>query len=540
MSFDQPLLLWAAPAIGLLVVLIGWYGRRRRARAADAWSPALGMRARLGWQGPWLVGLAAALTGVGLAGPRWGSVEQETETRALNVVFAIDISRSMLAEDVAPNRLGRSIRETRRLLQDARGDRIALLAFSGRSYILTPLTLDEGAVELQLDALAPDVASEGGTDLATVLRQGRELLAAVNEGGARAMVLFTDGEAHDSLERVRAAAASLRDAGVTLVVVGSGGVTPAKIPIRDENGVLVEYQKDENGAEVGTMRRDDVLRMVADAAQGILVPADFADQAGAVWKTLSTLDRASAIGRRTEDLVPRAWLFALGAFALILAQGALRRQAALIAIGGLVVGAGAAELTAQRPAGGVRALRARDTARAIEIFRSAAVTGRGSDTSWYNGGSLALASGQLELARQALGTAAASLDPAVRFQALYNLGLAALLESRTDRAKRDELEREAAAHLRDALLLEPGNASAKWNLELVSRRQPPTPPSSSSNAPPQQQRGGGTGEAPPRTDGMSASEAEQILRSVERAEQSVRAEQLRRRRVAHSSAGKDW
>ncbi len=538
MNFDTPLLAPIAPIVGLVLGLVAWLARRRRVRAADRWSPALGRAARLGRLAPVVLTLVAASVALGAAGPRWGRTDLETETRALSVVFAIDVSRSMLAEDATPNRLARAIRETRRLLQDARGDRMALIVFAGRSYILTPLTLDDSAVELQLDALDPDIASEGGTDLAPVLRQGRELLEAVSEGGARAMVIFTDGEGHDSTAAAREAARALKDAGVTVIVVGEGGAAPVRIPIRDDAGALVEYKRDGAGQDVYTRRDDLRLRMVADAAQGILVPADFPDQAGAVWKTLAALDRDPARGRRTEDLVPRAWIFALIAFGLLLGQAVVRRRAALVAIAGLVLLPGLAN--AQRPAGGLTRLRARDTASAIDAFSAAARAGRGADTAWYNGGSVALWAGQFEVAREALGAASGSFDPSLRFQALYNLGLAALLESRRDTTRREALRREAADRFRDALLLAPTSAAAKWNLELVSRREPPPPPSSS--RPQQQPRPrGGSGTPPPSSSAaMSAAEAEQILRSVERAERSVRADQLKRRRTAKSATDKDW
>ncbi|MBX3147066.1 MAG: VWA domain-containing protein [Gemmatimonadales bacterium] len=537
MRLDAPMLGWLAPVIGLMVLAAAWWARHRRIRAAAAWS---GTRAELAGQGR--IGLAAVsvgalLIGLGVAGPRWGRTETSTEARALNVVIAIDISRSMLAEDAVPNRLGHAVRESRRLLQDARGDRMALLAFAGRSYILTPLTLDDGAVELQLDALDPEVASEGGTAIATVLRQGRELLEAVDHGGARAMVLFTDGETHDSLGPVREAARSLRDAGVTLIVVGAGGVTPTRIPLRDAVGQIQGYVTDQAGQDVLSSRRDDVLRLVADAARGILVPADFPDQAGAVWKTLAALERSPTRGQRAEDMVPKAWVFALGAFAILLVQAAWRRRAALVAIAWLAILGG--EAAAQRPAPGVARLRVQDTARSIAAFSEAARAGRAADTSWYNAGSLALIAGDYDAARTSLAAATESLDPMVRFQALYNLGLAALQSARADTARRSELEQQAAQHLREALTIAPTSFATKWNLELASRRRPP-PPSSSQPQPTPPRPEAGAGTPTPRPAGMTAAEAEQILRSVERAEQSVRAEQLRRRRVARSAADKDW
>ena len=144
----------------------------------------------------------------------------ETESRALSLVIAVDISRSMLAEDVAPNRLERAKREARRLVQDLDGDRLGLIGFAGRSYILTPLTVDGGAVSLYLDNLDPDLASEGGTDLSATLNQGRELLEASTEVADRVLVVFTDGEAHDSLSDILPALGQARSLVIVEQVAG--------------------------------------------------------------------------------------------------------------------------------------------------------------------------------------------------------------------------------------------------------------------------------------------------------------------------------
>ena len=140
-----------------------------------------------------------------LAGPRYGRTEVKTESRSLSLVFAVDISRSMLAEDIAPSRLQRAAREARRLIQDLDGDRLGLIAFAGRSYILSPLTVDGSAIRMYLDALDPDLASEGGSDLSSVLAQGGQLLGATTDPADRVLVIFTDGEAHDTLDRHRRA-----------------------------------------------------------------------------------------------------------------------------------------------------------------------------------------------------------------------------------------------------------------------------------------------------------------------------------------------
>lgn len=535
MTFDSFLLLWLAPVIGGAIGVLGWLARRSRLRATALWSPGSGGPWIVaGRVTPWLFGAAGLLGGIGLAGPRWGTTLTELEARSLNLVIGVDISRSMLAEDVAPSRLLRAIGESKRLVQDAGGDRLALLAFSGRSYILTPLTLDAAAVGVQLDALDPDVASEGGTDLGAVLTQGVELLSAAAERGARVLVIFTDGETHDSLDAALAAASAARSAGITLIMVGEGDTIPARIPLRNEQGALVDYKTDTNGDIVVTWRRDDVLQRVADAAGGVLVSATTTDQAGSVRRVLDGLERSASRELHREDLTPRGWLFGLGALVLLAVQGVLRRGPAIAVLALALIPA--TRTSAQRPSQGDKLLQRHDTTRAAAAYAKEAVRGVSPDSAYYNAGTAALVRARFDDAREWLSLAARSLDPDLRFRALFNLGLAGLHEARRDTARRAELNQDAAERFREALLLKPGSMDTKWNLELV---QAPLPPPSGG--------GGGGGTPPPspqapRPSGgtVSSADAEQILNSVERAEREIRAEQSRRRRLTRTAIGKDW
>jgi Ca-activated chloride channel homolog len=542
MMFDAPLLLLLAPALGLALGFAAWLGRGRRIRLARRWSPALGRLARArGTWAPLVLGLTGLAASVALAGPRWGRTEIRTESRALSLVFAMDISRSMLAEDASPNRLQRSIREARRLIQDLEGDRLGLIAFAGRSYILAPLTVDGSAIRLYLDALDPDLASEGGSDLSSVLAQGGQLLGATTDAADRVLVVFTDGEAHDTLSDIVRQAEALKAAGVHLIMVAEGTSAPTRIPIRDSTGTLLEYKRDEDGTVIQTQRRDDILRAVVDAAEGTLVPNEAADQGGAVRDLVSAMKRSPTSATRTADLVPRAWIPGLVAALLLLAYTIARPGPALIGLAGLLVLGRSAE--AQRPTAGGRALAAGDPTRAAAEFLKEAGTGRAKDTAFYNAGTAALQAGRLEVARGALVEAAKSLDPELRYRALYNLGLVDLLAARADTSRQEELLDDATDRLRQALLLEPSSARAKWNLELAERRRPPPPPQSGGgNAPPPPSGGPKSPEPkPPQPEprDLSQSQAEQILNSMERRERLTREEQ--QRRMAGSSGGvKDW
>jgi Ca-activated chloride channel family protein len=542
MMFDAPLLLLLAPALGLALGFAAWLGRGRRIRLARRWSPALGRLARArGTWAPLVLGLTGLAASVALAGPRWGRTQIRTESRALSLVFAMDISRSMLAEDASPNRLQRSIREARRLIQDLEGDRLGLIAFAGRSYILAPLTVDGSAIRLYLDALDPDLASEGGSDLSSVLAQGGQLLGATTDAADRVLVVFTDGEAHDTLTDIVRQAEALKAAGVHLIMVAEGTPAPSRIPIRDSTGTLLEYKRDEDGSVIQTQRRDDILRAVVDAAEGTLVPNEAADQGGAVRDLVSAMKRSPTSATRTADLVPRAWIPGLLAALLLLAYTIARPGPALIGLAGLLVLGRSAE--AQRPTAGGRALAAGDPTRAAAEFLKEAGTGRAKDTAFYNAGTAALQAGRLEVARGALAEAAKSLDPGLRYRALYNLGLVGLLAARADTSRQEELLDDATDRLRQALLLEPSSARAKWNLELAERRRPPPPPQSGGGAAPPPPSGGPKAPEPkppqPEPRDLSQSQAEQILNSMERRERLTREEQ--QRRMAGSSGGvKDW
>jgi Ca-activated chloride channel family protein len=448
----------------------------------------------------------------------------------------------MLAEDAQPNRLQRAIRESRRLIQDLEGDRLGLIAFAGRSYILAPLTVDGGAIRMYLDALDPDLASEGGTTLSSVLAQGTELLGATSDAADRVLVVFTDGEAHDTLSDIVGEAERLKEAGVRLIVVGEGGAGPTRIPIRDSTGALVEYKRDENGAVIQTQRRDDILRAMADAADGTLIPSEARDQAGAVRDLVAAFKRSPTSATRTADLVPRAWIPGLVAALLLLAYTIARPGPALVGLAGVLLLARPAD--AQRPTAGARALAAGDPTRAASEFLKEASTGQAKDTAFYNAGTAALAAGRLDVARGALNEATKSLDPGLRYRALYNLGLASLLAAQADSSRRNEMLDDATDRLRQALLLQPASARAKWNLELAERRRPPPPP----------QTGGGGGGTPPPTGSpstpqqkppqpqprdLSQSQAEQILNSMERRERETREEQQRRMQ-SNSGGVKDW
>ncbi len=545
MTFDAPVVLALAPLIGGAVWFAAAWARRVRIRRAALWSQETVRQAlAAGRLGPTALAVAAFLGVVALAGPRWGEERIVAETRGLSVVLAVDISRSMLAEDATPNRLRRALREARRLIQDLDGDRVGLIAFAGSSYILSPLSIDGSALTLYLDALDPDIASQGGTGLAPALRQGGEVLQASSGLADRVLVVFTDGEAHDSLPPITAQAQRLKADGIRLILVAEGGRTPTRIPLRDDHGALQGYQKDEEGRVIESVRRDDMLGAAADAAQGTLVAADLPDQAGAVRDLVASYRRARANETRTEQSRPRAWLPLMLAVVLLVVQAASRRTAALVGLTFVCLtapGAGAQQPQLPRsPA--EKAWDRHDLRRARAAYLAELAARRKEDAAWYNAGTAALADSDAETAQASLAHAAASLDPDLRFRALYNLGLLALRQAEDDSAARDGRLADAERAYREALLLRPHDRAAKWNLELAVRQRggsnkSKAPSSGGAGSGPS---GGGTRSSGGAQGGLSPAQAEQLLRSIGHEELKTRRDRTGLMRHSVEPGVKDW
>src|SRR3954467_14100204 len=272
---------WALPLIIVLPIvaawLVRWGIRARRERLARLGTPS--MIARLA---PSIAqqrtssailrsGLATCLLAAAVAGPRWGFEQTVVKQQGVDVVLALDASLSMLATDERPSRLQAMKQEINRLRDLSPGDRFALLAFAGRSYILTPLTVDNSALDLFLQNLDPSIVGQGGSSLASALRQASNLLALNKAAGDKAIILMSDGEGFDNADDVLSEARRARDLGITVITIGFGTPEGSTIPIV-ENG-RVTQKRDETGAVVVTHYDPALLKGIADEAKGVFVDA---------------------------------------------------------------------------------------------------------------------------------------------------------------------------------------------------------------------------------------------------------------------------
>jgi len=293
-------LLWLLALVPALAILQSLASRGRR-RALEEFgeselvrrlSATVSLVARR-WKAA-LVVTSVGLLVVALARPQFGTRVETVRSVGQDIVVAVDLSRSMLAEDVAPNRLERARLSILRLIDSLDGDRIGLVAFAGDAFVQSPLTVDYSAAGMFLNAMEPDLMPVQGTDLGAALRVS---LDALEQGGREAgvVVIVTDGEDHEAgfeseLERAVAS-------GVLVHVVGVGSTEGVPIPEYDEQGRRMGFLRDEDGAVVTTRLGDQTLRTVAERTGARYV------RAGAGGTALDDLvdELSGAQGQATEE-----------------------------------------------------------------------------------------------------------------------------------------------------------------------------------------------------------------------------------------------
>jgi Ca-activated chloride channel family protein len=329
-SFDHPTLLWLAGVLPAIVAmgLLLWIRRRRRAARVLGSAPLLerlgaGDLARFPVARAPLLLLAAASLGVAAAGPRWGLESVEEQTSAADLVLALDVSKSMLARDIAPNRLERERVLARRVLRELAGDRIGLVAFAGRAYVLSPMTVDHGALQLYLDALDPEIVSQGGSSLAAAVRQATDLARGPQDAGRGAVLLVTDGEALEEREAVLEAAERASRVGITVHTVGVGTEDGAPIPETGEGERLESYKRGPDGEVVISALDEDLLRQVAERTGGRYIRLGEGGATDAILATLQRLERTEGDSQNRVRRRERYAWFVLLALILLLADGAL-------------------------------------------------------------------------------------------------------------------------------------------------------------------------------------------------------------------------
>ncbi len=231
-----------------------------------------------------LVMLALVLLIIAAARPQYGQKEKTIHRQGIEVMVALDISNSMLAEDVAPNRLDRAKQMLSKLIDNMVDDKVGLIVFAGQAYIQLPITCDYVSAKMFLSTINPNMIKTQGTAIGDAILTSVRAFGEADKEVSRAIILITDGENHE--DDALAAAKAAVEQGIKVFVVGIGKPDGSPIPIPGTNN----FRKDRNGNVVVSKLNEDMCREIAQAGQGIYVRCDNTNTATrAIQKELDDL-----------------------------------------------------------------------------------------------------------------------------------------------------------------------------------------------------------------------------------------------------------
>ncbi|WP_299015543.1 VWA domain-containing protein [uncultured Polaribacter sp.] len=260
-------LLAIIPAMIVVFLLVFWWKRRTQKKFSDAeLLKKLAPNASTFKNSLKLVFLllGIAFLVIGLTNPKMGTKLKTVKREGVDVVFALDVSKSMLAEDIAPNRLEKSKQIISKIINRLGSDRVGIIVYAGNSYPLLPITTDHGAANMFLANANPDMVSSQGTDINGALELAKTFYNN-DEQTNRFLIIISDGEDHQ--EETKQVAQNLANEGVKIYTVGVGTERGGPIPMR-LNGNRIGYKKDNKGETVITQRKPEILQGIADAADG--------------------------------------------------------------------------------------------------------------------------------------------------------------------------------------------------------------------------------------------------------------------------------
>lgn len=405
---------------------------------------------------------------IALAQPRKGFIEKETKQKGRDVIIAMDTSRSMLATDIAPDRLKRAKLFTQDLVSLLQGDRIGLIAFAGSSFLQAPLTLDYAAVTNALDELDTNVIPKGGTNIAAAITTAREAFGKA-EGQTRALVILTDGEELDA-DGIAAAKQAAQE-GVRIFTVGIGSPEGSLISIRTEDG-RQDFVRDRSGKPVTSKLDAARLNEMASATGGFYVQIG-PDAARDVFQRGIEPMEMNEGGVFTARQPMERYQWPLGVATACLALSVLvgdrKRQVsrAVVALFGFV----AFSASAQADAPGIAEYQSGQYEKAAEVFSKGLQSQPASRQLQFNAGTSAYKLGNFDQAVSHFTDALLAEDPKFRENAFYNL--ANSLVRKGEGAKENDAKKtdwkSAIEHYSEALKLNPDNKLAQENRDLVKK-----------------------------------------------------------------------
>lgn len=460
---EMLLLFWLIPLM-LLAYLYGW---RRRAGILKAFArrrplaflvPA-GIQTRRRLKAG-LILASALLLVVAMAGPQYGFQWQTVERRGVDLIVALDCSRSMLAQDIQPTRLDRAKREIVDLLHMLRGDRVGLVAFSGTAFLQCPLTVDYTAFDLFLDVLAPDYLPLGGSDLSAAVQTA--VGAFETESPAeKAILLITDGE-HTGRGDPEAAARQAEEAGIKLFCIGVGSTEGVPVPT-GKGG----FQKREDGQIVLSRLDEPLLTRMAVATGGTYVRSVAGDMdLDRIYQEQirGAMPDATMKSRRKQIWADRyQWPLSMGILLLLAAFAipGVKKSTALAVLFAAMLGLLPRPAVAGPLQEGYDAYQKEAYETALKHFLDGQVNAPDHPEVLYNIGNAYYKTGQYDDAYAYYSRALSNAPAPLKEKLLYNMG---------NTAYRRQALQDAIKNYEAALAIDPDDEQAKANLDFVRKR----------------------------------------------------------------------
>jgi len=297
---------WGLPLLALFLYGSLQHRRRRLERLVSAsLIPELTRefsRTRAYLRAVLLLGCVAFII-LALARPQWGARMETVRRRGVDIVIALDTSYSMNTEDVAPSRLEKAKSEIRNFVDHLKGDRVGLVTFAGMAVIQCPLTLDYGAIRLFLDSINTQIIPEPGTALSAAIRTASSTFNS-REKKYKVLVIFTDGE--DLEGEIDAALREAKEGGVIIYTVGLGSAEGQPIPVRNQQGDIVEYKKDAAGQVVVSRLDERTLARIASECEGRYFRATTSEnELETLYGEISRLDKKELDSRLVQNFEDR-------------------------------------------------------------------------------------------------------------------------------------------------------------------------------------------------------------------------------------------
>ncbi len=322
--FAHPAYLYLLLLIPLLVVgvvLVALWKKKTLQKIADgdSYRRLIGEKSFVKeWVKAGLAILAFACIVLGFANPQIGTRIEDVKLKGIDVIVCLDVSLSMKAEDLKPNRLELAKREIGELIKDLQGNRVGLVVFAGAAYVQFPLTSDYSAANLFLSAADVSSVPEPGTALASALELANRSFDA-DAPTRKVIIVITDGEDHEGDVDKRINEAKSR--GIAIYSIGMASPNGAPIPVYDGSGRQVDYRKDQNGSIILTKLDQDILKHMADETNGkFYLSSPAGDELKAIYSDLEKIEKTEFGSKQITDYDDKYFYFLIPAILLLIAE----------------------------------------------------------------------------------------------------------------------------------------------------------------------------------------------------------------------------